>query len=139
MNPLILGPIIKIAEEIFDRVIPDREGRARAKQELEMELLKRRSEIIAATQASDAGQVEVNKVEAAQTDLFRGGWRPAVGWSCALGVFYQFVARPLLTWIAPDIGLSTPPSLEMTDLLFLLGGMLGLGTLRTVEKKAGVG
>lgn len=138
MNPMILGPIIKIAEEIFDRVIPDREGRARAKQELEMELLKRRSEIIAATQASDAGQVDVNKVEAASPDLFRGGWRPAVGWSCAIGVFYQFVARPLLTWLSPDLGLTTPPSLEMTDLMFLLGGMLGLGTLRTVEKKAGV-
>lgn len=141
MNPILLGPLARIVEEIIDRVIPDREGRAKAKQELEMEMLKRRTEIIEAAKASDAGQVEVNKVEAGAPDLFRGGWRPFVGWVCGFAVAYQFLARPLLIWLSPLIigpGIEGPPPLDMADLIFLLGGMLGLGTLRTIEKKGGV-
>lgn len=140
MNPILLGPLVDIAKEIFDRVIPDKEGRQKAKQEFELELLKRRTEIIEAAKASDAGQVEVNKVEAGAPDLFRGGWRPFVGWVCGFAVAYQFLARPILTWLSPYIlGIaSAPPALDMADLIFLLGGMLGLGTLRTIEKKGGV-
>jgi hypothetical protein len=142
MNPLLLGPVIEIVKQVIDRVVPDREGREKAKQDFELELLKRRQEIIAATQASDAGQVEINKVEAAAPDLFRGGWRPFVGWVCGFAVAYQFLGRPLLTWLSPLlIGIADippPPPLDMADLIFLLGGMLGLGTLRTVEKKSGV-
>jgi hypothetical protein len=141
MNPLILGPIIDIAKSVIDRVIPDHEGRAKAKQAFELEVLKRRQEIIQATQASDAGQVEINKVEAAAPDLFRGGWRPFVGWVCGFAVAYQFLGRPILTWATPLLVVSDippPPALDMADLIFLLGGMLGLGTLRTVEKKSGL-
>lgn len=79
-------------------------------------------------------QVEVNKVEAASPDLFKSGWRPFCGWICGFGLGYQFVARPLLTWIAAFYGGPAAPSLDMGTLLTLLGGLLGLGALRTTEK-----
>jgi hypothetical protein len=141
MNPILLGPIVEIVKEVFDRVIPDREGRAKAKQEFELEVLKRREEILKASQASDAGQIEVNKIEAASPDMFRGGWRPFVGWVCGFAVAYQFLARPLLTWLSPLLigDYPAPPPLDMGDLIFLLGGMLGLVTARSIDKKNGVG
>jgi hypothetical protein len=41
-------------------------------------------------------QIEVNKAEAASASLFKGGWRPAVGWVCALALFYHFILQPVL-------------------------------------------
>ena len=38
-----------------------------------------------------AGQMKINEIEAASSGLFRGGWRPAVGWVCVIGLFYQFI------------------------------------------------
>lgn len=142
MNPAFLGPLARIVEEIIDRVIPDREGRQKAKDELQVEMLRRRQELIDAAKDSDAGQVSINKVEAASPDLFRGGWRPFIGWVCGFGVAYQFIARPLLAWLTPLLlgaNIPGPPPLDMADLIFLLGGMLGLGTLRSIDKKNGVG
>ena len=41
-------------------------------------------------------QIEVNKAEAASASLFKGGWRPAVGWVCAMALFYHFILQPVL-------------------------------------------
>jgi hypothetical protein len=83
-------------------------------------------------------QIEVNKVEAG-TDLFRGGWRPAVGWVCVLGLGYQLVIRPVLPWLVRVAGGEVPdlPSIDTDTLMVLLTGMLGLGGLRTFEKVKG--
>ena len=69
------------------------------------------------------GQLEVNKIEAASTNWFVAGWRPATGWVCLAGLVYHTVA--------PAFGL-TVGGVEV--LVSLLVGMLGLGTLRTIEK-----
>jgi hypothetical protein len=139
MNPLILGPLIDIVKGIIDKVVPDKEGREKAKQEIELEMLKRREEIIHAAQQSDAGQIEVNKIEAASPDLFRGGWRPAIGWVGVFGMGYQWVIRPFLVWFSPVLEMpEVPPVLDLADLITMIGGMLGLATLRTIDKKNGV-
>jgi hypothetical protein len=87
-----------------------------------------------------AGQMKINEIEAATTGLFRGGWRPMVGWICASGLAFQFVLRPLLPWV---IGIWYPslppmPSLDIGTLMTLLSGMLGLGGFRTFEKIKGI-
>jgi len=91
-------------------------------------------------------QTAINQLEAANSSLFVAGWRPAVGWVCVLGLFYTFLLKPLLPWcisvVAGVFGMqSTAPALPevpMGDLLVLLGGMLGLGALRSFEKVQGV-
>jgi hypothetical protein len=82
------------------------------------------------------GQVEINKIEAASPSFFKSGWRPAVGWVCVLSLLYQFIARPILPWVFDVCQYSVKdlPSLDMGSLLTLLGGLLGLGGLRTFEK-----
>lgn len=126
--------LLPIVTSVLDRVIPDPVAAADAK--LKALELAQRGELAAldAETKLALGQLEVNKVEAGG-DLFRGGWRPAVGWTCAGGLFYQLLARPVLGWVAVNAwGWSTPPALEMDTLLTLLFGMLGLGAYRTVEK-----
>jgi len=85
-------------------------------------------------------QTEINKVEAADPNLFKSGWRPAIGWVCVIAFTYQFFIRPIVPWC---VGLFHPaiapmPVLEMNSLMTVLLGMLGLGGLRTFEKIKGV-
>jgi hypothetical protein len=85
-------------------------------------------------------QMEVNAAEAASASLFVSGWRPALGWVGAAAFALQFLFRPLATWAWTLITGSDPglPTFETGELWPMLAGILGLGTLRTVEKYNGV-
>ena len=127
---IVAGPVLRI----IDKLVPD--AQAKAQMQLEAMKLAQSGEFkeIDAQLQRDLAQVEVNKIEAQSSDLFRGGWRPAVGWVCVIGLLYTYLAQPLLTWASGMWSIPAPPSLELGDLIVLLGGMLGLGTLRTAEK-----
>lgn len=86
------------------------------------------------------GQLDINKEEAKSPSLFVSGWRPAVGWICAAGCAWNWVGLPiakagLLVFAAKSLDLSPA---DLTEMLPLLLGLLGLGGLRTIEKRAGV-
>ena len=85
-------------------------------------------------------QLEINKAEAASGSVFKGGWRPAVGWVCAIAFAYHFILKDLIIFGASFAGLELPemPEFDMGTLLTVLGGMLGIGSLRTYEKKSGL-
>lgn len=82
------------------------------------------------------GQLEINKAEAASGSLFKGGWRPAVGWVCAFAFAYHFILQPMIIFVVAVAGVQIPdlPEFDMGTLMPVLMGMLGLGGLRTVEK-----
>jgi hypothetical protein len=132
---IIAGPIL----HIIDKVIPDPAAKAAAQlQMMQMAQAGEFKEIEADLQRSLA-QTDVNKVEAASLDPFTSRWRPFIGWVCGCGLGVQFLVGPLFTWIAGLAGHPVVfPQLDMGTLLTLLAGMLGLGSLRTVEKVKGV-
>ena len=82
------------------------------------------------------GQMEVNKVEAASDSLFVAGWRPAVGWICALSLGWTYLGFPVAEYVMAIMGHKPVlPSLPFQEGMFeLIFGMLGLGGLRTWEK-----
>jgi hypothetical protein len=82
-------------------------------------------------------QLEVNAKEAASPHMFVAGWRPFVGWCSGLGFLYATIGQPILAWFALMNGTVEPPVIDSDLLLTVLGGMLGLGTLRTFEKVKG--
>jgi len=86
------------------------------------------------------GQLEINKAEAASGSTFKGGWRPAVGWVCAIAFAYHFILKDLIIFGASFAGATLPelPEFDMGTLLTVLGGMLGIGGLRTYEKQKGL-
>ena len=85
------------------------------------------------------GQLEVNKTEAAHKNLFVAGWRPAVGWVCCLGMASNFLVIPLANFALALSGSSVVvPLIDLSTMLPVLMGMLGLGGLRTYEKTKGV-
>ena len=85
-------------------------------------------------------QIEVNKAEAASGSLFKGGWRPFIGWVCGFAFAYHFILQPILLFGTAAAGVSLPPlpEFDMSQMMPVLLGMLGLGGLRTYEKKTGV-
>ena len=97
---------------------------------------------MAATQAHEEAlaQIEVNKAEAQHSSGFVAGWRPFTGWLCASAIGANYIAFPLLSWGARVAGVDVEalPIMDLTVMLPVLGGMLGLGYFRTEEKKVGV-
>ena len=129
MNPLA---ILEVGARLLDKIIPDKDARERAQ-----------AELLKAAQDQEfqlaLGQIKVNEAESQHANLFVAGWRPAVGWTCVLGLSYNFVLYPLLLWLVAVTGATIqPPPLIADYLMELVLGMLGLGALRTVEKWKGV-
>jgi len=83
------------------------------------------------------GQIEINKTEAQNPNVFTSGWRPGAGWVCVIGLAYTFLLRPMLGWISPGLGIQAPPAIDTTELIALLGALLGIGTLRSMDKWKG--
>jgi len=139
MNPLIVGGIFDLAGKVFDKLFPNPEEKAKA----QLELFKLQQEgafrELEANLQLAQGQMEINKAEAESPDFFRGGWRPFIGWVCGWGLAYQFLIRPILTFIlmVAETKVQTLPSLELDTLMTLLFGLLGLGAMRTAEKLKG--
>ena len=79
------------------------------------------------------GQLEVNKVEAASKSMFVAGWRPAVG--CCVALLSNYILIPMANFglLLAEMGVEVP-SLDMSAMMPVLLGMLGLGAMRTVEK-----
>ena len=82
-------------------------------------------------------QLDINKAEAANPNIFVSGGRPAAIWVCVAGLAYT-VAYPLLTWGAQSFGLHAIPALDTAVLQYLLGTLLGVGAMRSYDKVKGV-
>ena len=91
------------------------------------------------------GQMNVNAKEAQHKSVFVAGWRPCIGWVGAIALAYQFVLYPLLTWLWAVLQanelipkeLSVPPVLPADALFSIVVGMLGIGTMRSFDKRSG--
>lgn len=130
MNPLILAPVLEIGKSILDRLFPDPVLKAKA--EMDMMVLLQTQDL-----QKVMGQLEINAKEAASTSVFVAGWRPFIGWCCGAGFLWATIGHPVFGWIAASRGWPAPPAIDTEVLLYVLGGMLGLGTLRSVEKIKG--
>jgi len=127
-----VSALLDIGGKVMDRLWPDPVQAAAAK--LELFKLQQSGEL-----AQIAGQMEVNKAEAANPNVFVSGWRPFIGWVCGLGFGVQFVFGPLAEWGSALYGHPVKfPPMDTGTMMPLLLGMLGLGGLRTAEKIQGV-
>jgi hypothetical protein len=124
--------VLDIGGKLIDRMWPDPAQGAAAK--LELIKLQQSGDL-----AQMTGQLEINKIEAANANMFVSGWRPAIGWVCALALLYQYLVRPLAVAVFAAVGHPLPvmPGLD-ENLWQLMMAMLGMGGLRTFEKVQGV-
>jgi hypothetical protein len=128
-DPLSIG--LQLGGKVIDHFFPDPQKAAEAK--LELLKLAQTGEL-----AQMTGQMDINKAEAGTGSVFIAGWRPFVGWVCGTALAMNFIVGPLGTWISALRGHPTAfPTLDMTTMMPVLLGMLGLGAYRTYEKVQG--
>jgi hypothetical protein len=129
-----LDPIsaaLDLGNTLISRIFPDPIQADQAK--LELLKLQQSGDLAIMT-----AQTDINKVEASSSSLFVSGWRPAIGWVCALALAYQYLLKPLLMGFLPMFNITLAlPGLD-DNLWQLMMGMLGMGGLRTFEKIQGV-
>lgn len=84
-------------------------------------------------------QLEINRAEAGHESTFVAGWRPFLGWTFGLGMANNYLLRPWAVFIAGlfDKNLNFPV-VDLTLMLPLVTGMLGLAGMRTYEKSKGI-
>jgi hypothetical protein len=128
----ILASLVQPVTTLLDKFIEDKDKKNAIAFELATMAEKHAQELAKA-------QLEVNKTEAAHKNLFVAGWRPAVGWVCVLGMAGNFLAIPMANFALALSGSEIViPLIELSTMMPVLMGMLGLGAMRTIEKRAGV-
>ena len=120
----LIGPVTGL----LDKFIPDADTKAKLAHEVATMAEEHAQEIA-------KGQMEINAVEAANSNVFVSGWRPFIGWTCGLGMFGNFITIPFSNFVLALFEVDIVPLETMMPVLM---GMLGLGAMRTYEKKSGV-
>jgi len=127
-----ISAVLDIGGKLIDRLWPDPIQAANAK----LELLKMQQ---SGDLAEMVAQTDINKVEAASSNLFIAGWRPFIGWGCGFAFLYSALFEPFARFIA-TVGYSYTgnfPVIDTTLTMQILLGMLGMGALRSYDKKNG--
>lgn len=131
MNPIILGPLLDFGSKIFERFFPDAEERRKAEAEfLKSAMDGELKQVIA--------QLEINAREAAHPSTFVAGWRPFFGWIGGVSFAYSAIIQPALIWYGNSRGWAPPPEVNLDLQWVVITGMLGIGGMRTWEKRMGV-
>ena len=135
----VIGALLPILGKVLDRVIPDVAAREAAKMEIQLKLAEQEGELVKALIQSDIAQSEINKADAESPDRFKSYARPAALWICVVALGWT-VFLPLVAWIIQLFGHPVPqiPELGSEALTTITFGLLGLGGLRTYEKKQGI-
>lgn len=128
----ILSAILPVAETVIARLVPDKNAKSKAMREMEKAL-------VDAHAKGMLGQLEINKVEAGHRSIFVAGWRPMCGWICAAALGFHFIVAPVVQWAGTIGGWHLPiPEFDMSSLMTILLGMLGIGGMRSFEKFKGI-
>lgn len=139
-----LSAALSLGKTVIEKIWPD--PTKRAQELLKLEELHQKGDIaeLNAHVQLMLGQLEVNKVEAAHSSIFVAGWRPFVGWVGGFSLAYAGIIHPLLGWVfltlqglgyIPET-LTTPPFVESGLLGTIVAGMLGIGGMRSYDKKS---
>jgi hypothetical protein len=144
MNPLLIGPLAEAIKAAISRIFPDPAVQADASYKLAALVQSGELAQLAADTDLAKAQIAVNATEAASDSTFKSGWRPFIGWTCGAAFAWNFVLAPAATWaagIAVNAGYLphavTFAAADMSQMMPVLLGLLGMGALRTVEKVKG--
>ena len=129
MIQALLPAVLPLVKDAVGAFLPeDKNKRAEAERKIEAELTTHLAKI-------DLAQLDINKQEAAHRSVFVAGWRPFVGWCCGISLAWSYICQPIIVFILAQTGnLVDLPALDMSQMMPVLMGMLGLGGLRSFEK-----
>lgn len=134
-----LGSVFDFASKIVERIFPNPTDAANAKIELfKLQQSGDLAKLAAETDITKA-QIGVNAVEAQSEHWFVSGGRPFVIWVGGFGLAYASILEPIARFVAAVIyHYSGPfPAIDTSITMQVLFGLLGLGAMRSYDKKQG--
>ena len=124
----MIEALINPVSKILDKFVVDKDLKVKLEHEIKTEI-----------QRANLAQIEVNKVEAQHRSVFVAGWRPFIGWTCAIAMAYHFVLQPIIVFVFSANGVDySLPEFDMASLMTVVLGILGLGGMRSFEKYKGI-
>ena len=117
MIQALIGPVTSL----LDKFIPDQDTKIKLAHEIAT-MGERHAQEIALQ------QIEVLKADA-KGNWFQSSWRPLIGWICGLGLGINYLVSP----ICAGFGIVIPQA-DMSVMMPLLFGMLGLAGMRSFDK-----
>lgn len=127
-----LGEVANFATSVVNKIWPDK-----TQQEKDAIAFQMQQEVIQSDLLKS--QMAIDQVEAANQSIFVAGWRPGIGWVCGAAFAWTYVIQPLLAFIMSAIGHPVSlPALDISGMMPVLLGMLGLGGMRSLEKVKGI-
>jgi hypothetical protein len=129
----LITSLLPAVTDVVGRFLPaDPEKKAAAEREIKSALQTHLAQV-------DLAQLGINKTEAAHRSMFVAGWRPFIGWTCGVALAYSYVLQPIMVFALAQSGyLMELPRMDLTELMPVLMGILGLGSMRSWEKVKGV-
>jgi len=128
----LLGSLVQPVTGLLDKFIEDKDQKNQLAHEIST-MAERHAQELA------KGQPEINKAEAQSRNVFIAGWRPFIGWTCGVAMAYNYVIHPILMFTLAQFNyLVAIPALDLSEMMPVLMGMLGLGGLRSFEKYKGI-
>lgn len=128
--------LLNVGESVIDKIWPDENKRLEQKLKLRELAQKGDLAVMQAEVSLLTGQMDINKEEAKSKSLFVAGWRPFVGWVGGAAFAYITIIEPLMRFIAVVLGYDGDfPVIDTTVTMQVLLGMLGLGVMRSFDKK----
>jgi len=124
----MIRDLINPVSKILDKLVVDKDLKVKLEHEIKTEI-----------QRANLAQIDVNKAEAQHRSIFVAGWRPFIGWICAVAMGYHFVLQPIIVFVLSANGVNYDlPEFDMGSLMTIVMGILGLGGLRSWEKAKGI-
>jgi len=128
MIAALIPQLIPILSNALDKTITDKDAKDKAIAGIEAALVSNAHNISVET-------IKTNQTEATHRSVWVAGWRPAIGWSLAIGIFWMLVGFPLAVWVSELYGLDAPLPRLPVDILFELTlAMLGMSGIRSFDK-----
>ena len=113
----LIGPV----SGLLDKVITDKDQAAKLAHEIATMGEKHAQEQIMA-------QLEILKADA-KGNWFQASWRPLIGWICGISLGINYMIAPIAMGFGVEI-----PQADMSVMMPLLLGMLGIGGMRSFDK-----
>ena len=117
----LLGSLVGPVTGILDKFIEDKDQKNKLAHEIATIAEKQAHELALA-------QIEVLK-EDAKGNWFQSSWRPLIGWISGLSLGINYMVSP----ICAGFGITIPQA-DMSVMMPLMFGMLGIGGMRSFDK-----
>ena len=117
----MIASLLPVASKLLGKFIEDKDTKNKLAHEIATMAEKHAQQLA-------MEQIKVN-IEEAKGNWFQSSWRPLIGWICGLSLMINYMVSPILAGCGIII-----PQADMSVMMPLLFGMLGIAGMRSYDK-----